>query len=258
MAIRTGIAWCEATFNPWVGCTKVSPACDFCYAETWAKRSGHPELWHGERRRTRPANWTGMRLLNLRAMDDGSRPRVFCASLADVFDNQAPPEWRADLWTLIDECRNLDWLLLTKRIQNAADMLPPGPPWPHVAIGVTAENQAEYDRRAPILCATPAAARFLSCEPLLGPILLNPAWRVDQVIVGGESGGNARPMLMTSAFDLLMQCQAYGIAAFFKQVGSGRRGCWPSSITGKGDNPDQWPERFRIQQPLPTLSATRT
>src|SRR5438128_54370 len=124
MAENSGIEWTHHTFNPVVGCTKVSPACDNCYAENWAKRAGNPELWHGELRRTSAANWRQPIRWNKIARETGTRPRVFCASLADVFDNQWEPQWRADLWALIAETPFLDWLLLTKRPQNIAKMLP--------------------------------------------------------------------------------------------------------------------------------------
>lgn len=189
MAERTEISWADATFNPWVGCTKVSAACDHCYAESWAKRSGHPELWTGERRRTSSSNWQQPIKWNRAAAAAGVRRRVFCASLADVFDNQVPAEWRGDLWRLIEATPHLDWLLLTKRPQNIAKMLPPfigvnsaffyRPwPWPNVWLGTTVENQVEADRRIPQLLAAPAAVRFLSCEPLLGPVNLTRWMRI--------------------------------------------------------------------------------
>lgn len=176
MAETTSIEWTDATFNPWVGCTKISPACDHCYAEGWAKRAGNPELWQGQRRRTSAANWRVPHKLNAQAVAEGRRIRVFCASLADVFDNQVPEDWRADLWALIRATPALDWQLLTKRPQNIAGMLPAdwakdGPcGWPNVWLGTTVENQTEADRRIPHLLAVPAKVRFLSCEPLLGPV----------------------------------------------------------------------------------------
>jgi protein gp37 len=149
MAETSKIEWTDATFNPWVGCTKISPACDHCYAEGWAKRAGNPELWQGERRRTSVANWRMPVKLNAKAMAEGRRRRVFCASLADVFDNQVPAEWRADLWALIRATPMLDWQLLTKRPQNIARMLPAnwGKGWPNVWLGTTVENQTEANRR---------------------------------------------------------------------------------------------------------------
>ena len=179
MAAETKIQWADATFNSWVGCTKVSSACDSCYAETRAKRSGSPELWTGTRRRTTPAYWKQPLKWNAESpAKHGRRTRVFCASLADVFDNQVPEEWRKDLWYLIGSTPNLIWMLLTKRPQNIVKMLPVGLrpphtsgwPWPNVWLGTTVENQTEADRRIPHLLSVPAAVRFLSCEPLLSPV----------------------------------------------------------------------------------------
>jgi protein gp37 len=175
MAENTKIEWAHHTFNPWVGCSKVSLGCDHCYAEGWAKRTGSPELWTGERRRTSPANWAKVIKWDRAAEAAGERHRVFCASLADVFDNQAEKTWRDLLWNLIHQTKHLDWLLLTKRPQNIAKMLPPdwGAGWPNVWLGTTVENQAEADRRIPHLLAVAAVVHFLSCEPLLGPVDLN-------------------------------------------------------------------------------------
>lgn len=170
------------SFNPWVGCEPISPACAHCYAQAWAKRAGHPELWEGERRRTSAANWKQPLKWNREAAAAGERRRVFCASLADVFDNQVPPAWRADLFDLIRKTPHLDWLLLTKRIGNAermikgalfdGDLLSPESmwPWPNVWIGATICNQEEAERDIPKLLTTEARIRFLSIEPMLGPI----------------------------------------------------------------------------------------
>lgn len=177
MAENSKIEWTDHTFNPWTGCTKVSPACDHCYAEGWAKRSGHVQ-WgpHGDRRLTSAANWRKPLKWNEEARRLGIRYRVFCASLADVFDNHHSimQDWRAQLWALIRATPNLDWQLLTKRPQNIAKMLPSdwGDGWPNVWIGTTVENQVEADRRIPIFLNVPARVRFLSCEPLLGPLEL--------------------------------------------------------------------------------------
>lgn len=235
MGANTKISWAHHTFNPVVGCTKVSAACDFCYAEAWAKRSGHPELWQGQRRLTSRQVWRQPLIWNRAARAQGVRPRVFCASLADVFDNQWEPEWRSLLWGLIGECTNLDWLLLTKRPQNIPAMLPSstieamiGPrlwPWPHVWLGTTVENQEEADRRIPHLRAVSAARRFLSCEPLLGPLDLSfhlsgePDIAVHWVIAGGESGPRRRPLDLGHVRSLRDQCASAGVAFHFKQIG---------------------------------------
>jgi protein gp37 len=152
MGENTRIEWCDHTWNPWVGCQHVSPGCDHCYAERLMDhRLGQVE-WgpHGKRRRTSPAYWR----IPLRWARKGPRrrrPRVFCASLADVFDNQVPSQWRSDVFELIRQTPELDWLLLTKRPQNIRKMLPAdwGPGWPNVWLGTTAEDQAHYDLRWP-------------------------------------------------------------------------------------------------------------
>lgn len=187
MSENSKIEWCHHTFNPWTGCTKVGPGCDHCYAEGWAKRSGIVQ-WgpSAERRRTSEANWRNPLKWNAEAKRLGIRYRVFCASLADVFDNEVPDEWRADLFDLIARTPNLDWLLVTKRIGNVERMVmdalrtmfvrtnqePTTWPWANVWLGITVVNQAEADRDIPKLLATPAAVRFLSAEPLLGPVNL--------------------------------------------------------------------------------------
>ncbi len=233
MAADSKIEWTDHTFNPWVGCTKLSPACDNCYAEGWAKRAGRSELWDGRgaRDRTTAANWRGPVKWDADAAAAGVCAKVFCASLADVFDNhrEIQPEWRTDLWALIRATPNLDWLLLTKRPQNIAKMLPLdwGAGWSNVWLGTTVENQTEADRRIPLLLATPAAKRFLSCEPLLGPVDIR--WTevtvpgLDWVIAGGESGPNARPMHPDWARSLRDQCAATDVAFFMKQMGGKRK-----------------------------------
>jgi protein gp37 len=249
MVENTKIEWATHTFSPWVGCTKISPACDHCYAEAWAKRSGHPELWQGSRRRTRPANWEQPLKWNRQAERDGTRPRVFCSSLADVFDNEVDPQWRSDLFKLIDATRNLDWLLLTKRIGNVRAMCGGVSAWPNVWLGATIANQEEADRDIPKLLATPARVRFLSCEPLLGRINIgqylweccgNPTMpscfddvpqccgcpdvrdQLHWVIAGGESGGKARPSHPDWFRSLRDQCASGGVAFFMKQMGGTR------------------------------------
>lgn len=171
---ESSIEWTDYTFNPWIGCQAVSPGCDHCYAETqngvykWNAAGWGP---HAARHRTSAANWKKPLAWNRKAEAEGVRRRVFCASLADVFDNHASidPQWRLDLWELIAETPAIDWLLLTKRPQNIKRMLPDewDSGWPNVWLGTTVENQSEADRRIPHLLAVPAKVRFLSCEPLL-------------------------------------------------------------------------------------------
>lgn len=282
MAENSAIEWTDHTFNPWTGCTKVSPACDHCYAEGWAKRSGHVE-WgpHGARRRTKPGNWNGPLKWNAEARAKGTRFRVFCASLADVFDNHKSidVQWRKDLYDLIEKTPHLDWLLLTKRPQNIKMFAPATwlhDNWPaHVWIGTTVENQEEANRRIPYLLAIPAKIRFLSCEPLLGPVQLDDLilddgkpgeWHVnaldaeggdpaddphfgcntiDWVICGGESGPGARPMHPDWARGLRDQCAAAGVPFFFKQWGEWTPGENAGEvIRGYRDNATWWDNQW--------------
>lgn len=220
MADTTEISWADATFNPWIGCSKISPACDHCYAERDnGRRKWVPGWGLGvPRKRTSPSNWKQPLAWNRRAEKTGVPLRVFCASLADVFDNEVPQEWRDDLWELMRQTPHLRWMVLTKRIGNAAKMLPPDWPFANVGLMATIVNQEEWDRDWPKLRALPAAWRGVSAEPLLGPIHMGidgPDW----LIVGGESGDNARPMHPDWALSLSDQCEHQGIAFHFKQWG---------------------------------------
>lgn len=233
MAENSNIEWTDHTFNPWIGCTKVSPACDNCYAETWAKRFGTAEWGTGKDRvKTKPANWEKPIRWNAEAAKNGKRYRVFCASLADVFDNEVDPAWRNELLDLIEATPNLDWLLLTKRIGNVRKMLGSAELPDNVWLGISVVNQEEAARDIPKLIGIKAKVRFLSMEPLLGPVELR-ALKVDHdgrmnallhdriqwVIVGGESGTNARPMHPQWALDLRDQCAEFNVPFLFKQWG---------------------------------------
>ena len=152
---------------------KAPSACDFCYAEKWAKRSGQVVWGNNPRRRTTEAYWKAPLLWNGQAKlfqtEHRRRQRVFCASLADVFDNQAEPAWRDDLFALIRECDQLDWQLLTKRPQNIGKMLPAdwGGGYQNVWLGITAEDSIAYKQRASLLFDVPAVIRFVSYEPAI-------------------------------------------------------------------------------------------
>ena len=282
MSAQTGIEWCDSTFNPWMGCTKVSPACDHCYAERDTKRFGRVEWGAGKPRvRTGADNWRHPKRWNDAAFVQcpscgwrgdwaeadrrngccpecnhlperftSVRRRVFSASLADWLDNEVPIEWLVDLLDLIRRTPNLDWLLLTKRIGNFStrlmrahahlwDTLSPnnalrdwvldwhhGNPPANVWLGATVINQAEADRDAPKLLAVPARVRFLSIEPMLGPVDLVTAHkktigsgRIDWIIAGGESGPHARPSHPDWYRSLRDQCAASGVPFLFKQWG---------------------------------------
>jgi protein gp37 len=225
MADTTKIAWTDSTFNPWIGCTDVSPGCDRCYAETWGRRFGVEWGPHGARRRTSADYWRGPLRRQRRAAAfqraHGRRQRVFCASLADVFDNQVPPEWREDLFKLVRACPDLDWQVLTKRPQNMARFLPPdwGDGYPNVWLGATTESQEYFDQRMPILARAPAIVRFVSYEPAVGPLrITDAAARPDWLICGGESGPGARMMPPEWARDIRDQCASAGVSFFMKQM----------------------------------------
>lgn len=230
MGKDSSIEWTDHTFNPWWGCAKVSPGCENCYAETWAKRVGEklwgknqPRRFFGEKHWSEPLKW------NSDAKAEGTRKRVFCASMADVFESRADLQpMRDKLWALIQRTPWLDWLLLTKRPQNIAGRVPWISEWPkNVWLGTTIENQKSAETRLPMLLRFPAECRFLSCEPLLGPVDLT-SWTsnrpkglysIDWVIAGGESGANARAMLPGWAISLRDQCQEHQIPFHFKQWG---------------------------------------
>lgn len=233
MADKTAIEWTDATFNPWIGCTKISPACDHCYAEALMDTRHGRVKWGGERSRTSAGNWQLPRRWQKQATaffaEHGRRQRVFCSSLADVFDNQVPTEWRDDLWALIRDTPNLDWQLLTKRPMNIAKMLPAY--WNevkgHVWLGTTVEDQQRADTNIPHLLRHDCAVPFISAEPLLGSVdlwrYLDPLHlfrhRLGWVIAGGESGHRARPSHPNWFRSLRDQCAAAGVPFLFKQWG---------------------------------------
>lgn len=234
MGERTEIGWTDHTFNPWWGCARVSPACNHCYAEAFAKRTGHA-VWGkgGDRRFFGDKHWGSPRKWDRAAETAGHPALVFCASMADVFEDRSDLDGHRDrLFTLIGETPHLIWLLLTKRPENVMDMVPAGwhgsgyadrPErlWPsNVWVGTTVEDQKRADERLPTLATIPAPVRFLSCEPLLGPVdLINHIESVDWLIVGGESGAGHRPMDMQHARDLRQQAVLWDVPFFFKQIG---------------------------------------
>jgi protein gp37 len=235
------IEWTHHTFNPWIGCTKVSPGCLNCYAETLMDtRYGRVKWGKGQpRSRTAADNWRKPKRWNKAADGGAERPRVFCASLADWLDDEVPIAWLADLMRLIHETPNLDWLLLTKRPQNfkrrihdaymetacgsiGADQMMfdwnvNGIPPENVWIGTSAEDQTRWDERMPLLMDIPARVRFVSAEPLVGRIHMGEI-RPDWLIVGGESGPGARPMEREWVEILCDQCDDR-TAFHFKQWG---------------------------------------
>lgn len=228
MGENSAIEWTDHTWNPWIGCTRVSQGCVNCYAEALAKRYGKAE-WGptAQRVRTSEANWRKPLQWNRKAEKDGVRRRVFCASLADIFeDNDQLTGWRKDAFNVMARAPWLDWLLLTKRPENILDMVPDEwrtvGRWPrNVWMGTTIENQSVVINRLSELIRVPAPVRFLSCEPLLGPLDLS-EWLdfIGWVIVGGESGQDARgPMHPDWPRSLLHQCQEANVPFLFKQWG---------------------------------------
>lgn len=358
MAENSKIEWTDATWNPWRGCTKVSAGCANCYAEALSGRNPKTlGVWGpngtrvvaAESQWKLPLKWNkdaacscgdGFRGTHSPYCPQADRPRVFCASLADVFEDWQGPmvnstgddlfndrngRWsarvgdkdghrlkltmgdvRTRLFQIIDATPNLDWLLLTKRPENIARMMPkrvvqdkrpifPGCPGPlgepvpciveggtrhNVWLGTSVENQAAADERIPHLLRTPAAVRFLSCEPLLGPVDLG-EWmytiRVEHngdgdteevpcrpdihwVIVGGESGHGARTCNVEWMRSLVKQCKAASVPVFVKQLGSSvhKRSIhsgnpveplYPITLRDrKGGDMDEWPADFRVRE----------
>lgn len=236
MAEQTEISWADATFNPFIGCTKVSPACDNCYAEKLAARYGWATWGNGNpRRRTSASNWGQPLRWDRKAALTGYRPRIFCASLADIFDNQVDQGWRDDLWQLLRETPNLRWILLTKRIGNAPKMLPTDWPFANAGLMSTLENQEVWDRDFRKLMAVPAAWHGVSAEPLLGRIDIGDA-RPDWLITGGESGPGFRPLDMDAVRFLRDQCARNGVTFHHKQNGGVRgkdAGCLVDGVEHK-------------------------
>lgn len=260
MGKNSGIEWTDHTFNPWWGCIKVSPGCEHCYAEGLSQRFGN-NIWGPAattNRRTFPdKHWNEPLKWDRDAAKAGVRAKVFCASMADVFEDhpQVITE-RARLFELIERTPNLHWLLLTKRPQNILPMIgrylddnfmvsvddyETIEAWfermgDRVWIGTSVEDQKRADERIPHLLTIPAAVRFLSVEPLLGPVDLwgarykNPdgsmtgaisTWAnygFNWVIAGGESGPHKRPIDLDWVRRIRDDCKAAGVAFFMKQV----------------------------------------
>ena len=257
MAETTGIAWTDSTFNPWIGCTKVGPGCDHCYAEALDKR----HKWGGAthwgpgvpRQRTSAENWKKPLAWNRAREKDGKTHRVFCASLADVFDNEVPQEWRTDLFRLMAKTPYLTWQVLTKRIGNAKAMLHTmlldHVMLPNVWIGATIVNQEEADRDIPKLLATPAAKRFVSYEPALGPVDWTKFRGLDWIIIGGESSNAARRFDWEWARSTITHCRIIGARPFMKQTGTDLTMLYERVQKDRnGADPAEWPADLRVQE----------
>jgi protein gp37 len=273
VAENTKIQWAHHTFNPWRGCAKVSPACDNCYAEAMAKRN--PKvlgIWgeDGTRPVAGESYWQQPLKWDKEAAATGERQRVFCASLADVFEGRRelePLRWR--LGQLILKTPNLDWLLLTKRPENwrrcfdemwgeHTNQAPP-----NVWMGATVENQPMLKKRLPILAEIPAKRRFLSMEPLLEKIdfavsasVATSVFRLDWIIVGGESGHGARPFPLSFVRNLKKSLLCSGVKLFVKQLGAlPIQGGHPLKLKDRsGGDMSEWPADLRIRR-VPGVDA---
>jgi protein gp37 len=278
---NSAIAWTNHTFNGWIGCCAVSPACAHCYAARDPKWLLPPfgVEWKpgGHRHLTAESTWKQPLLWDREAAKAGGRAKVFVQDLGDLFeDRRELDQPRARLWELIAGTPNLDWQLLTKRPKNIAGMVPPSwiEAWPPNAwLGVTVENQTFAEKRIPLLLEIPAVTRFLSVEPMLGPIDLT-TWldRIHWVIVGGESCGRGEKPTDVRAFDpdwaraVRDQCVGAGVAFFLKQWGDNvPPACSSSTIQVLGKPAEipvldgkQWtesPAAPRQLAPVPTLPA---
>jgi len=276
MAEHTKIEWADATVNFWAGCTKVSPACEHCYAEKMAGRLWGLKWGPSERRQHFMGAAETLAKLDRKAQKLGVILSVFINSLSDFFDNAVDNADRMDAIEVLSDCRHLRPLLLTKRIGNVApylqrdslafDLISSG----RIGLGITVCNQAEADRDIPKLLAVPAGLRFLSLEPLLGPVdltridfgiewldaiegyrwikdsehdLFDAGCPIDWVIVGGESGPGARPMHPDWARSLRDQCQAAGVPFFFKQWGEHAPN-WLNDDAGNKIPGSEWIDRM--------------
>jgi protein gp37 len=224
----TKIGWCHHTFNPWMGCTKVSPGCANCYAEKLVHGRMKRAKWGkgNARSLTSPETWKQPLAWNREAAKRGVRYRVFCASLADILDPEVPLVWLKHVLDLALSTTHLDWMLLTKR-QDQLHRVPEhlkavtgSETAKNIWLGVSAEDQRHYNLRVSALLAAPASNRFVSVEPMLGPIIMGdldatPDW----IICGGESGGRARTMQAAWARSLRDQCRSLRVPFYFKQWG---------------------------------------
>lgn len=271
MADNSNISWTDHTFNPWVGCQRVSQGCVHCYAETLLTKRQNRDVWGAKdkRQRTGDGIWRKPARWNREAAERRAPFRVFCSSLADVFeDAPGPNEWRPDVWAIIRSTPWLDWQLLTKRPENIVGMLPEDweHGWPNVWLGTSIEDRHVVDR-ARMLAGVPAFSRFISYEPAIGPVFFDDFdevlsdgerigfWSdvgnsidpeldlagIDWLIAGGESGPGFRPMELDWALDAKMECDRGHTAFFFKQISAGRPGQGEDALGAVEHNfPPSW------------------
>ena len=230
MSSQSNIEWTDATWNPVRGCTKISPGCKYCYAEVFAERfrgvPDHP-FEHGfdlriiPEKLEEPLHW--------------KRPRkIFVNSMSDLFHEVLPLDFIQQVFNVMSKASWHTFQILTKRSERLVETSVHLPWPPNVWMGVSVESD-RYVYRSSHLAQVPAKVRFLSVEPLLGPISNLPLWNIDWVIVGGESGRNARPMDIEWARDIYYQCRKTGAAFFLKQLGgrNGKRGGDEAMLDGK-------------------------
>jgi protein gp37 len=226
MADHSAIEWTEATWNPTTGCDRVSPGCDNCYALSLAKRlkamGASKYQTDGDPRTSGPGFGVAIHESALRVPFTWRRPRlVFVNSMSDLFHAKVPTDFIQEVFDVMRQTPQHTYQVLTKRslrLRRISSKLT----WPsNVWLGVSIESADQYNRIAD-LASIPAAVRFLSCEPLLGPLPAIPLSNIDWVIAGGESGPNARPVAPDWIRDLRDQCVEARTPFFFKQWG-GRR-----------------------------------
>ena len=278
MAETTNIAWTRSSLNPWIGCTKVGPGCDGCYAEVsyTAKMMGVKWGPGQPRYRTRTANWNNLVKWNQKAKNEREagilwqgRPGywpVFIASLSDVFDNEVPHAWRQELFAILEDCTYLSPLIVTKRVGNVAGMVPSrwmrdGFP-PHIRILSSIVNNDEAERDLPKLLALPCH-NGVSYEPALCGVhwlqwvALRPeifGRRLEWLIVGGESsqpGHPARPFDVLWAYSAIEECRQYGVPVFIKQLGDNPYfgiGKIDQAKTKASRDPAEWAPELRVQE----------
>jgi protein gp37 len=269
MAEVSNIEWTESSWNPWHGCIKVSAGCKNCYMFTEKRMYGQdPEkVVRSKTKFDDPLKW----VRRFEAKGVPIPKFCFTCSWSDFFIAEADA-WRPEAWDIIRQTPQITYQILTKRIERAAECLPAdwGEGYPNVWLGISAENQATADKRIPALLKTPAKLRWISAEPLLERIDLERTGAnlhghcgqvcedcgpddfptIDWVVVGGESGPEARPCQLDWIRDVIHQCQDATVPVFVKQLGSAALAVEKLAKieSRKGGNPAEWPEDLRVRQ----------
>lgn len=271
----TKIAWCDHTFNPWMGCRRVSPACEHCYAEWFVTHRMGKRVWGSNPRLRTTGPWKDIRTWNRDAEAAGEIRRVFCGSLMDIFEDYPQLEpWRQEVWPVIRQSPWLFFLLLTKRPENIPRMLPPDLQGAaNVGLGTTVESN-EFLGRLDHLCNVPAVVHFVSCEPQLEAIDFRPwlsdglvPYRVNWIITGGESkqgkDHDPRPYHLDWPLQIVEHGREYGVPVFVKQLGSNPIGAqgWQQTACdaikhSKGEKLEEWPKCLQVQR-VPAASQRK-